>query len=144
MALIGCHTDREEIKRVILEETGKELTSTNLKYYATADAWKLQREKVREKFENELMEEPLASKRNRVKELTKAYYRLEPSDDTLMDATNVLAKIREEVEGKSSNFVFNAQYNQYNGLSDEDLRKVIDENTRFLQIANNIFPNIGI
>lgn len=52
----------------------------------------------------------------------------------LRDSVVVLDKIREEVEGKSSRETNITQYNQYNNLSDDELRKVIQENNRFLEI----------
>lgn len=92
-------------------------------------------QKCREEFEATIADEQFASKRHRIRALTRAYERLEPDQNTLMDAVTVLSKIREEVEGKASGGSTIHQYNQYNGLKDEELRKVIDENTKFLQIA---------
>ena len=94
-------------------------------------------EKFREEFEAHMTEEDLASKRRRVQELSKAYRRLVVEDETLVDAVNVLGKIREEVEGKTSGALSINQYNQFNSLSDEDLRRVIDENTKFLSVIEN-------
>ena len=116
-------------------ETGKDLTHNHIHHYKYYPAWQPMIEKVRDEFESKISEEELSSKRRRIQELSKAYRRLELDDETLTDAVSVLGKIREEVEGKTSGAMSLTQYNQYNGLSDEDLRKVIAENNRFLEIA---------
>lgn len=134
---IAMHDTDEEIIKMCRREMQKELTAGNLKHYRYRPHWKPMLEKFREEFEAHMTEEDLASKRRRVQELSKAYRRLVVEDETLVDAVNVLGKIREEVEGKTSGALSINQYNQFNSLSDEDLRRVIDENTKFLSVIEN-------
>lgn len=123
------------IQDMIREKFGKEVSIPQVKHYRTYPAWKPKIQEFRKEFESKIQDEELASKRVRVQELSKFYRRLECDDETIMDAATILDQIREEVEGKSSNGTNVTQYNQYNGLSDDELRKVIVENTRFLEIA---------
>lgn len=116
------------------KETGKRIKATVIYHYKNAPEWQTMIEKYRADYESKICEEGLASKRKRVQELSEAYYRLKPNDENLVDATNVLAKIKDEVEGKALGSFSITQYNQYNNMSDEDLRKIIVENTRFLEI----------
>lgn len=107
-----------------------------MKQYKGAECWKPYFEKFREEFEKNLSDEPLASKRNRIIELSKAYHRLSKTTKHLPKAIDAISKIREEIEGKSSNVTVTAQYNQYNTVKDDDLRRIIVENTKFLEIAD--------
>lgn len=117
------------------EEYGKKVTHNQINHFSNYPSWQPKIEKFREEFESKITEEPLASKRVRLRELSKAYRRFEKEDKNLHKAVDVLVKIREEVEGKSSNSLSLTQYNQYNGLSDEDLRKIIVESNRFIEVA---------
>lgn len=109
------------------------ITFYQYEYYKRAPAWQPKIQKMREEYESRVTDEPLSSKRNRVRELSKTYTKMRDSGD-LRDSVVVLDKIREEVEGKSSRETNITQYNQYNNLSDDELRKVIQENNRFLEI----------
>lgn len=103
------------------------------RYYISAPAWQPKIQKFREEFEAKVTDEPLSSKRVRVRELSRTYAKLRDGGE-LRDSVVVLNCIRDEVEGKSSGGTNITQYNQYNNLSDDELRKVIAENNRFLEI----------
>lgn len=136
VACLALWRSVQEIKDIITVEFGMNLPDSVINYYRTASAWRPQIEKIREEFDAKIADEEFSSKRRRIQEYTSAYYRLKSNDATLMDSVNILSKIREEIEGKTSGGNTINQYNQYNGLSDEDLRKIIDENTKFLEIAD--------
>lgn len=128
----------KDIIKYIKEKYNKTLTPGNLSQYTYRPQWQPLIEKFREEFEIKLLDEDLASKRRRVQELSKIYWRLEKDKNykVQVEASNVLSKVREEIEGKSSGNMQINQYNQYNGMTDEELRKVIDENTKFLEISD--------
>lgn len=127
--------NQHDIVKMVKDKMGKTLSLPNLWSYAVRPHWQPMIDKFREEFEAKISDEDLASKRRRVQELSKLFERMKPDLKMAPKAAQMLSLIREEMEGNSSGpNVFN-QYNQFNGLSDEDLRKVIDENSRFLQIA---------
>ena len=130
---IATYHSIDQIREKFRNEFGKEISKSQVYYYQEYKGWKSHIEKYREEFEARIADEELASKRRRIQEYSKLYMRLEAKHPR--QAMQALSSIREEVEGKSSGPMSINQYNQYNGLSDEDLRKIIDENTRFLQIA---------
>ena len=134
---IAIHRQPKDIIDSIGKKFGKRLTSSNLSHYATRPQWQPMIEKFREEFEAKISDEDLASKRRRVQELTNLYRRLESTEkeENLSRAANMLSLIREEIEGKASQNMQITQYNQYNGLSDEELRKFVAENNRFIEIA---------
>lgn len=130
---IAIHTPYAELRKLVMEKYGKDISLNQVAYYRQAPAWQPKVQKFREEYEAKVSDEPLSSKRNRVKELSRTYAIMRDSGE-LRDSVVVLDKIREEVEGKSSGQTNITQYNQYNSLSDEELRKVIHENNRFLEI----------
>lgn len=142
VASLAMHVSYEEIVEQFKERFGFEINENNVAYYSNWPKWKLKREKIREEFESKIMEEPLASKRRRVQELTYAFTKKKKAGKT-MDSVRILSVIRDEIEGKTSGLTQINQYNQYNQIPDEDLRKIIDENTKFLEIAEKKKEIVG-
>lgn len=132
---IAMYNSDDYIIKEIQEKFNKTINKMNIAHYRSYSAWKPKIEEFRKEFESKIQDEELSSKRVRVRELSKMYRRLEPNDKKTKESVDVLCKIREEIEGKTSGSVSLNQYNQYNGLTDDELRKVIVENTRFLEIA---------
>lgn len=135
--LLAIHTPVAEVQKYIKDKYGKHATKESLYQYRETKSWKSYIDKCREDFEDLIADEPYASKRIRIKEYSKAYLIL-MKKEKISDAVNVLTKIREEVEGKSCNPLSFTQYNQYNNVSDDDLRKIIVENSKFLEGVNHV------
>ena len=137
VAMIAAYKSNADIVKKVSEDFGVRIPASTVNYYRYSAIWADKREKFREEFNSNLAEEEFASKRRRIQELTRAYKRLEKEDSTLVDATNVLAKIREEIEGKLSREINVTQYNQYNQMTDEELIKTIHESSRYLKITES-------
>lgn len=131
VAMLAVYETHNQIKQTMLERTGKTVTTNQLEHYTSYPAWQPKIEKIREEFEAKITDEPISSKHYRIRELDRIYTQFR-EDGKLKDSMTALVQAREEVEGKASGGLSITQYNQYNALSDEDLRKVIDENSKFL------------
>lgn len=132
---IAVYMENPWIKEQFLKDEGIELTENGINHYRYYPGWKPTIDRKREEFNSFISDEEFSSKRRRIQELTKAWRRLEPDDTTLMDAVKIMGQIREEMEGKAATGITLNQYNQYNAVSDDELRKIIVENSRFLEIA---------
>ena len=125
-----------DIMEELYLKSGKRVKNNYADYYRNSSTWQSYIEKKRQEYESMISEEQFSSKRNRVQELTDIYFKAKKDPDSLSLAAHVLEQIRGEIEGKSSGGIQITQYNQYNAMSDEDLRKIIAENTRFLEVTN--------
>jgi len=133
VSMLAVYDTYDEIKQKMLEKYGKTLTTNQLEHYVRYPAWQPKIEKIRSEFEAKITDEPISSKHWRIRELDRAFTKLKESGE-IKDSIYVLAQAREEIEGKASGGMSITQYNQYNSLSDEDLRKVIAENSNFLNV----------
>ena len=133
VSMIAIYENFDAIKQKMLEKFGKILTTNQIEHYVRYPAWQPKIEKIRTDFEAKITDEPISSKHWRIRELDKSYHKLQAAGE-IKDSIYALAQAREEIEGKASGGMSITQYNQYNSLSDEDLRKVISENSNFLNV----------
>lgn len=137
-AWVAVYKTNQWIIDKFMGDYGIAITDNMVNYYRYTEHWRHVILKKREEYNSYISDEEFSSKRRRVQELSKAYGRLEVKEDTLMDAVKVMSHIREEIEGKSSNEVTVNQYNQYNAVSDDELRRIISENNKFLEQKKSI------
>lgn len=135
--MIATYWRSVDIIKKMKEKYGKVVTDAQVVHYRYYPTWQPKIEEFRKEFESKILEEEYASKRVRIQELSKIYDEMRPQAKHKMNCVTVLANIREEVEGKTASTMSLTQYNQYNGLSDEELRRVIEENNNFLKITES-------
>ena len=134
----------KEVQQQFLKDTGKTVSVTTINYYRDAKAWKTYKQKTREAFEALIAEESFSSKRIRIQTLSKLFWRMQKNEKSLMSAAHVLSQIREEIEGQTSSGIQINQYNQYNSMTDAELREIIAENSRFLASVDSRKEKIQI
>lgn len=132
--MIANYVPDGEIINYFHQEHGIEITYSAIYKYRKSPIWKPKIEEFRKQFEADLSDEELASKRRRIQEYSRIY-RLCEEHENFTKAADMLSKIREEIEGKTYGQTTITQYNQYNSMNDEEIRRFIEENNRFIQIA---------
>lgn len=141
---IGCYESDQQIIDFFQKEYQRPISTAVIFYYKSQPYWQPKIEQFRKEFESKISDEPLSSKRKRIQEFSKIYNRLDAKYEHAK-AMTALGYIRDEIEGKSaSGNVSINQYNQYNSLGDEELRKIIDENTKFLEISEKRKKDIPV
>lgn len=140
---IALYVPVHEIVARIKYEHNKDISENNVHYYGRAQKWQSQINKIRDEFEAKIADEEFASKRRRIQEFSRLYRKLAEKDE-LRAAADILTKIRDEVEIKTSGATQINQYNQYNAISDDELRRVIEENNRMVIVGERIKKEITV
>ena len=128
---IGFYETDAEIVKHFRDEYGIKLTPLAITYYRHSQKYVTKINRYRDRFESEVVAVPLASKRKRVHELQEIYYKIK-DDDRLMDAAKIINDIRIEMEGKTKEIGNVFQFNQYNNLTDDEIREKVIENAKKL------------
>lgn len=128
-SMIGSYHSSPAIVKHFKEVLKKPISLPTVQFYRHSEKWLSQIKKYREKYENYLFSVQLTSKRRRVEELQYLYYKLR--DRAPEKASGIISKIREEMEGKGENNNF-YQFNQYNALSDQEIKTKVIANARKL------------
>lgn len=130
--MIACYKTNAEIVEE-MSESGVKVTRFAVASYRQKPEYKAMIEKQRQDFDAKIFEEEFASKRRRVQELTRIFWRQEKRDKNLRCAVDTLKAIKEEVNPSKYAEITMNQYNQYNHMSDDELRKIIAENSRVIE-----------
>lgn len=117
----ACYETKRDIVRWLEEERGKKVTWKNIHNQINREKWIPLIEQQRNQFIQGLVEEPLSNKRKRLQYLHRYMERAEEKG-LYHISINAVDKARLEMEPKNDNFQI--QLNQFNMISDEELKEI--------------------
>lgn len=132
LAKIGCHETDNTIMDWMQSEHGQRISKDAIIYYRKSQNYSKIIDRYREIYEQGIVECELASKRRRVEELSQLYYWAK-QDNRTVEARNILETIRMEREGNRREYGDIFQFNQYNNVTDDDLRNQLEINVKIME-----------
>lgn len=130
---MAYYQNREEINDW-LAMYGLKISHNDMDQFKSSEKWRGVIEKYRREFEAKVMDIPVASKVNRIKEYDKAYGRLRKMEDSsektsekikcIEKEAQILSAVQGELEGKVSVDTTNVYYQQFNSMNKEDFEKL--------------------
>ena len=111
---------------------GIKLSTTAVNYYKTADRWMPVFKKYRKQFVDSVDSVPGAHKRVRLERMERMWAKAETEED-IKNAISVTEHQRKEIEGEGSKHQGDNILIQFNGMSDEELQKELQNTIEYIK-----------